>query len=103
MSAPGIVHNFLWYTLKAEINALSFGFDYHILTKINNISIQAKSVLLVTDMPNFSEKSLQQVKTKLRNFCERYCNFKVPHQQRQITRRLSQRNGIVIMKTKVGV
>ena len=54
VSAPGIVHNFLWYTLKAEINALSFGFDYHILTKINNISIQAKSVLLVTDMPNFS-------------------------------------------------
>ena len=49
-------------------------------------------------MPNILENELQQVKTKLRNTCERYCNIKVPYQQRQIIKSLSQREDITIMK-----
>ena len=35
-------------------------------------------------MPKIPENKLQQVKAKLRNTCERYCNIKVPYKQRQI-------------------
>ena len=49
-------------------------------------------------MPNIPENELQQMKTKLRNTCERYCNIKVPYKQRQIIKNLSQREDITIMK-----
>ena len=53
-------------------------------------------------MLNITENKLQQVKTKLRNTCERYCNIKVPYKQRQIIKSLSQRVDITIMKTDKG-
>ena len=49
-------------------------------------------------MPHIPENELQQVKTKLRITCERYCNIKVPYKQRQIIKSLSQRKDITIMK-----
>ena len=49
-------------------------------------------------MPNIPENELQQVKTKLKNTCEHYCNIEVPWKQRQIIQSLSQREGITIMK-----
>ena len=49
-------------------------------------------------MPNIPENELQQVKTKLRNMCECYCNIKVPYKQRQIIKSLSQKEDITIMK-----
>ena len=97
-----IVHNFSSYSLsQTKINALSFGLDKNIPTNINRNSIQTEFESfyqrLVNDMPNILENELQQVKTKLRNTCERYCNIKVPYQQRQIIKSLSQRD-ITIMK-----
>ena len=53
-------------------------------------------------MLNITENELQQVKTKLRNTCERYCNIKVLQKQRQIIKSLSQRVDITIMKTDKG-
>ena len=53
-------------------------------------------------MLNIPENELQQVKTELRNTCERYCNIKVPYKQRQIIKSLSQRVDITIMKTNKG-
>ena len=48
--------------------------------KINKNSIQIESESfyqrLVTDMPEIPENELQQIKTKSRNTCERYCHFK---------------------------
>ena len=84
-----IVHKFSSYSLsQAEINALYFGLDQHIPTNINRNSIQTEFESfyqrLVIDMPNIPENELQQVKTKLRNICEHYCNIKVPYKQRQI-------------------
>ena len=91
---------------QAEINALSFGLDQHIPTNINRNSIQTEFESfyqeLVNDMPNISENKLQQVKTKLRNTCERYCNIKVPYKQKQIIKTLSQREDITIMKADKG-
>ena len=37
-------------------------------------------------MPKIRENELQQVKTKLRKTCERYCNIKLPYKQRQIVK-----------------
>ena len=98
-----IVHNFsscsLW---QAEINALSFGLNQHIATNINRNSIQTEFEScyqkLVNDMPNIPENELQQVKTKLRNTCKRYCNIKVLYKQRQIIKSLMQREDKTIMK-----
>ena len=53
-------------------------------------------------MLNIPENELQQVKTELRNTCERYCNIKVPYKQRQIIKSLSQREDITIMKADKG-
>ena len=50
------------------------------------------------NIPNISENELQQVKTKLRNICERYRNIKVQYKQRQISKSLSQREDTTIMK-----
>ena len=41
-------------------------------------------------MLNIPENELQEVKTKLRNTCERYCNIKVSYKQRQTITSLSQ-------------
>ena len=75
-------------------------------TNINRNSIQTEFESfyqrLVNDMLNITENELQQVKTKLRNTCERYCNIKVPYKQRQIIKSLSQRVDITIMKTDKG-
>ena len=98
-----IVRNFSSYSLsQAEINALSFGLDQHIPTNINRNSIQTEFdsfyQRLVIGMPNIPENELQQVKTKLRNICERYRNIKVQYKQRQISKGLSQREDTTIMK-----
>ena len=75
-------------------------------TNINRNSIQTEFESfyqrLVNDMLNITENELQQVKTKLRNTCERYCNIKVPYKQRQIIKSLSQRVDITIIKTDKG-
>ena len=75
-------------------------------TNINRNSIQTEFESfyqrLINDMLNITENELQQVKTKLRNTCERYCNIKVPYKQRQIIKSLSQRVDITIMKTDKG-
>ena len=88
--------------LQPEINALSFGLDQHIPTNINRNSIQTEFESfyqkLVNDMPNIPENELQQVKTKLRNTCKRYCNIKVLYKQRQIIKSLMQREDKTIMK-----
>ena len=102
-----IVHDFSSYSLsQAEINVLSFGLDQYIPTNTNRNSIHTEFESfyqkLVNDMLNIPENELQQVKTELRNTCERYCNIKVPYKQRQIIKSLSQREDITIMKADKG-
>ena len=48
------------------------------------------------------ENEISQVKTKLRNTCEKYCHVKVPYKQKKIVSNLSNRKDIVILKQGKG-
>ena len=54
------------------------------------------------DNSNIAEGELIQIKTKLRNSCEKYCNVKVPNHQRNVINNLMKRNDILIMTLDKG-
>ena len=54
------------------------------------------------DISNIPESEFAQIKTKLRNSCEKYCNVKVPKHERNDINNLMKRNDIVIMKQDKG-
>ena len=54
------------------------------------------------DISNIPESELAQIKSKLRNSCEKYCNVKVPKHQRNVINNLKKRNDIVTMKQDKG-
>ena len=53
---------------------------------------------LVKNIPIIHENELAQIKTKLRNSCEKYCNIKVPKHQKQFIINIMKRNNIAIIK-----
>ena len=78
-----IVYNFSSYALShQELNALSYGLDHHIPTKANRNAVSAEFEHffqnLLKDISNIPKSKLAQIKTKLRNSCEKYCNVKIP-------------------------
>ena len=82
-----IVHNFSSYNLsQVEINAMSYGLDHHIPTNINRNAITSEFESffqsLLRDISNMPYNETNNVKTKLRSMCEKYCNIKVPHTQK---------------------
>ena len=54
------------------------------------------------DIPNIPENEIAQIKTKLTNSCEKYCNAKVLKHQKIVINNLKERNDIVIMKQNKG-
>ena len=79
-----IVYNFSSYALShQELNALSYGLDHHIPTKANRNAVSTEFEHFfqnpLKDISNILESELEQIKTKLRNSCEKYCNLKVPN------------------------
>ena len=54
------------------------------------------------NISNIPESELAQIKTNLRNSCERYRNVKVPEHQKNVINNLMKRNDIVIMKQDKG-
>ena len=79
-----IVYNFSSYALShQELNALSYGLDHHIPTKANRNAVSTKLEHFfqnpLKDISDILESELEQIKTKLRNSCEKYCNLKVPN------------------------
>ena len=94
-----IVHNFPSYALsKEELNALYHGLDRHIPTKANKnaISIEFEhfSQNLLKDISNIPQSELPQIKTKLKNSCEKYCNVKVPKHPKNVINILTKRNDL---------
>ena len=78
-----IVYNFSSYALShQELNALSYGLDHHIPTKANRNAVSAEFEHffqnLLKDISNIPKSKLAQIKTKLRNSCEKYCSVKIP-------------------------
>ena len=94
-----IVHYFLSYELpQEEINALSYGLDYHIpTTNINkNFTVTEFELFfqkLLKDISNIPETEISKVRTKLCNTCEKYCNIKVPYVQRK---KISYQNWMIL-------
>ena len=94
-----IVHYFLSYKLlQEEINASSYGLDYHVpTTNINKNSIVTEFELffqkLLKDISNIPETEISKVRTKLCNTCEKYCNINVPYAQRKI---ISYQNSMIL-------
>ena len=78
-----IVYNFSSYALShQELNVLSYGLDHHIPTKANRNAVSAEFEHffqnLLKDISNIPKSKLAQIKTKLRNSCEKYCSVKIP-------------------------
>ena len=94
-----IVHYFLSYKLpQEEINASSYGLDYHVpTTNINKNSIVTEFEFffqkLLKDISNIPETEISKVRTKLCNTCEKYCNINVPYAQRKI---ISYQNSMIL-------
>ena len=102
-----IVHNFSSYALShEELNALSYGLDHHIPTKANKNAASTEFEHffqnLLKDISSIPESELAQIKTKLRNSCEKYCNVKVPKHQKNVINNLMKSNDIVIIKQDKG-
>ena len=71
-----VVHNFASYNLwQIEINALSYGLDYHIPTNINRNTITTESESFfqsfLRDISHMPEHEINKVNTKLRSTCEK--------------------------------
>ena len=101
------IHNFLSYTLSDdEIMALNYGLDQHIPYTVNYNSISTEFELfyqnILRDNSHIPEQNLAHAKTKLRSTCEKYCKIKVPFKYKEVIKKLSSNNSIVILKQDKG-
>ena len=101
------IHNFSSYTLSDdEIMALNYGLDQHIPYTVIYNSINTELELfyqnILRDISHISEQNLAHVKTKLRSTCEKYCKIKVPFKCKEVIKKLSSNNSIVILKQDKG-
>ena len=102
-----IVHKFSSNGLSdAEITALSYGLDTHILTNTNANTIATEFELffqdLLRDISNIPECQLSKIKTKLRNTYKKYSKVKFPYKHRKIVLELSKNENIVTLKQDKG-
>ena len=101
------IHNFSSYTLlDDEIMALNYGLDQHIPYTRNYNSISTEFELfyqnIIRDISNIPEQNLAHVKTKFRQSCEKYCKIKIPFKYKEVIKKLSNKNSIVILKQDKG-
>ena len=92
-----IVHNYSTYTLSdGDYEALSFGLDIHIPVQVNKndiyIEFQVFFQSLPKDISKIPENELRQIKTSLRNTCDKYTEIKVPYKYRKFVKELLERN-----------
>ena len=55
-------------------------------------------MFILKDISNIPENELAQIKTKLGNSYEKYCNIKVTKHQKNVINNLMKRKNIAIMK-----
>ena len=86
--------------------AFSDGLDHQIPIRNNrsNISTEFKYFYqnLLNDISHIPEVQLSQVKTKLRDACEKYCRMKIRYKHRKTIKNLSKRDVIIILKQYTG-
>ena len=56
----------------------------------------------IEDISHIPENEVGQIKTKLRNTCEKYCNDKFPNYQKIFINNLYKREDVIIMKQDKG-
>ena len=97
-----IVHNYSTYTLSDKLyKALSFDLDTHIPVTVNKNGIYTEFEVffqsLLKDISNIPENELRQIKTNLRNTCDKYTKIKVIYKSCQRTIRKKRYCNLVIM------
>ena len=101
------MHNISSYTLSNdETVAPNYGLDQQIPYTVNYNSINKEFELfyqnILRDTSHIPEQTLANVKTKFQNTCEKYCKIKVPFKYKEVIKKLSNNNGIVISKQDKG-
>ena len=86
--------------------ALNYGLDQYIPCTVNYSSINTTFELffqnILWDISHMPEQNLADVKTKLRNTCKKYCKIKVPFKYKEVIKKLSNNDRIVILKQDKG-
>ena len=88
-----VVHNSSYYTLSnGELVALSYGLDHQIpiCNNRNSVTTEFEHFYqnLLNDISHISDVQLRQVKTKLRDACEKYCRIKIPYKHRKTIKKV---------------
>ena len=86
--------------------AFSDGLDHQVPIRNNrsNIATEFKYFYqnLLNDISHIPEVQLSQVKTKLRDACEKYYRIKMPYKHRKSIENLSKRDDVIILKQDKG-
>ena len=86
--------------------AFSDGLDHQVPIRNNrsNIATEFKYFYqnLLNDISHIPEGQLSQVKTKLRDACEKYCRMKIRYKHRKTIKNLSKRDDVIILKQDKG-
>ena len=95
------------YTLSNDkLVALSYGLDHQIPIRSNRNNITTEFEYfyqnLLNDISHIPEVQLRQVKTKLRDACEKYCRMKIPFKHRKTIETLSKRDDVITLKQDKG-
>ena len=85
-----------------ELAALPYCLDHHIPSKFNRNRIYTEFEKfyqsLLKDMSDVPGEKLSQLKTKLRNTCDKYSQIHVPYKYKKIIEQLSNNRNICITR-----
>ena len=101
------IHNFSSYELNDDEKiALSFGLDQHIPSKLNNNEVQTEFESLyqsiLKSFPVLPNEDKDELKTKLRNICNKYVKTKIPKEKQTVVDALTKRDDIILLKQDKG-
>ena len=100
-----VVHNFSSYTLpNGALFALSHSLHHEIRIHKNRNNITTEFEYFhqnsLNDVSHIPEVQLGQVKTKLRDACEKYCSIKIPYKHRKTIKKVWKRDVIILKQDK---
>ena len=72
------------------------------IAKLNSTEFKYFYENLLNDISHIPDVQLSQVKTKLRDACEKYCRMKIRYKHRKTIKNLSKRHDIIILKQDKG-
>ena len=82
--------------------ALSYGLDHQIPIRNNRSNITTAFEYfyqhLLNDISHIPEVQLNQLKTKLRDACEKYCRKKIPYKHHKTIENVSKKDDVIILK-----